>query len=94
MRRLDDWLSVMAAVFGELYRITQPGGWVAFEVGEVHGGRLRLDEHIVPVGEAAGFVCAAVLVNQQRFTKTANIWGIRNNERGTNTNRVVLFRKA
>ncbi len=94
MRRLDDWLSVMAAVFGELYRITRPGGWVAFEVGEVHGGRLRLDEHIIPVGEAAGFVCAAVLVNQQRFTKTANIWGIRNNERGTNTNRVVLFRKA
>ena len=94
MRRLDDWLSVMAAVFGELYRITRPGGWVAFEVGEVRGGRLRLDEHIIPVGEAAGFVCAAVLVNQQRFTKTANIWGIRNNERGTNTNRVVLFHKA
>jgi len=35
-----------------------------------------------------------VLVNQQRFTKTANIWGIRNNERGTNTNRVALFRKG
>ncbi len=94
MRRLDDWLSVMATVFGELYRVTRPGGWVAFEVGEVRGGRLWLDEHIIPAGEAAGFTCVAVLVNQQRFTKTANIWGIRNNERGTNTNRIALFRKA
>jgi hypothetical protein len=94
MRRLDDWLSVMRAVFDELYRITRSGGWVAFEVGEVRGGRLWLDEHIIPIGEAAGFTCVAVLVNQQRFTKTANIWGVRNNEHGTNTNRIVLFRKA
>ncbi len=94
MRRLDDWLSVMRAVFDELYRITRSGGWVAFEVGEVRGGRLWLDEHIIPIGEAAGFTCVAVLVNQQRFTKTANIWGVRNNERGTNTNRIALFRKA
>ena len=94
MRRLNDWLSVMRAVFDELYRVTRPGGWVAFEVGEVRGGRLWLDEHIIPTGEAAGFTCVAVLVNQQRFTKTANIWGVRNNERGTNTNRIALFRKA
>ena len=33
------------------------------------------------------------LVNQQVFTKTANIWGIDNNTRGTNTNRIVLLRK-
>jgi methylase of polypeptide subunit release factors len=94
MRRLEDWLQVMRAVFEELYRITRPGGWVAFEVGEVQGGRLRLDEQVIPLGTFAGFTCVAVLVNQQRFTKTANIWGIRNNERGTNTNRVALFRKG
>ena len=27
------------------------------------------------------------------FTKTANCWGVTNNRKGTNTNRVVLFRK-
>jgi len=93
VRRLADWLDMTRAVFGELHRVTRPGGWVAFEVGEVRSGRLWLDEHVIPVGEAAGFTCVAVLVNQQRFTKTANIWGIRNNECGTNTNRVVLFHK-
>jgi hypothetical protein len=83
----------MAAVFGELYRITRPGGFVAFEVGEVRKGKLKLDEAVVPLGEHAGFTCVGVVVNQQEFTKTANIWGVKNNKSGTNTNRIALFRK-
>jgi len=27
------------------------------------------------------------------FTKTSNIWGIDNNTCGTNTNRIVVFKK-
>ncbi|MFC1463562.1 MAG: DNA methyltransferase [Candidatus Brachytrichaceae bacterium NZ_4S206] len=92
-RTLEAWSAVMRELFVELYRITRPGGWVAFEVGEVRGGRVRLDEHVAPLGEAAGFACVAILINRQRFTKTANIWGIANNTRGTNTNRIVVFRK-
>ncbi|MCS6847661.1 MAG: DNA methyltransferase [Anaerolineae bacterium] len=92
-RTLEAWEAVMRAVFVELYRVTRPGGWVAFEVGEVRGGRVCLDEHVAPLGEAAGFACVAILINRQRFTKTANIWGIANNARGTNTNRIVVFRK-
>jgi hypothetical protein len=90
---VDEWSSVMLAVFNELYRITQRGGWVAFEVGEVRKGEIKLDEHVVPLGIQVGFDCQGILVNQQEFTKTANIWGIRNNARGTNTNRVVMFFK-
>lgn len=93
-RTLDAWQAVMRDVFVELFRITRPGGWVAFEVGEVRGGNLRLDEHVIPLGEAAGFVCIAVLVNRQSFTKTSNIWGVHNNIKGTNTNRIVVFRKG
>jgi DNA methylase len=88
-----DWRLKMGAVFGELYRITRRGGWVAFEVGEVRKGQIRLEEHVVPLGIAAGFACEAILINTQRFTKTANIWGVGNNEAGTNTNRIVVFRK-
>jgi hypothetical protein len=33
------------------------------------------------------------LLNTQQFTKTANCWGVRNNTRGTNSNRIVVFRK-
>jgi hypothetical protein len=92
-RSIEDWSAVMSAVFTELYRITKPGGWVAFEVGEVKRGAIRLEEVVAPVGIAAGFECQAVLINAQRFTKTANIWGISNNRLGTNTNRIAVFRK-
>ncbi|BCX05307.1 MAG: DNA methylase [Candidatus Roseilinea sp.] len=93
-RTLEAWSAVMRDVFAELYRITRPGGWLAFEVGEVRGGQVCLDEYVAPLGEAAGFTCVAILINRQRFTKTANIWGIANNARGTNTNRIVVFRKV
>ena len=92
-RTVEDWAAEMAAVFKELHRVTRPGGWVAFEVGEVRRGTVNLDEVIAPVGISAGFDCSAILINAQRFTKTANIWGVRNNSLGTNSNRIVLFRK-
>jgi hypothetical protein len=92
-KKLDDWEKVMLNVFKELYRITKRSGYVAFEVGEVKRGKIKLDEHIAPIGIKAGFECLGIVINQQKFTKTANIWGINNNEVGTNTNRIVVFRK-
>ena len=92
-RTVPEWEDVMGAVFQELYRITAPGGRVAFEVGEVRKKTVRLEEHVVPLGCAAGFSCEGVIINQQAFTKTSNIWGIGNNEYGTNTNRIVVFSK-
>ena len=74
---LEDWSGAMLAVMHELYRVTRPGGWVAFEVGEVRGGKIKLEETVAPLGLAAGFACEAILINAQRFTKTANIWGVR-----------------
>jgi len=41
----------------------------------------------------AGLRPELVLINDQKFTKTANCWGVDNNDKGTNTNRIVLFRK-
>ncbi len=87
------WSKEMAAVFGELYRVTRQGGFVAFEVGEVRGGKVNLDECVIPLGIAAGFECLGVVVNSQQFTKTSNIWGVSNMSRGTNTNRIVVFKK-
>jgi hypothetical protein len=92
-RSLEDWSAKMASVFKELLRITRTGGWVAFEVGEVRNGTIKLDEHVVPLGLTAGFRCEGIVINLQKFTKTANIWGIKNNKVGTNTNRIVLFQK-
>ena len=92
-RTVPDWSRVMGEVFRELFRITGRRGWVAFEVGEVRNRTVRLEEAVIPLGIAAGFTPVGVLINTQRFTKTSNIWGIENNRRGTNTNRIVVFRK-
>lgn len=92
-RSIDEWCTVMGAVFKELHRITRPEGWVAFEVGEVRNGSMKLDEFVVPLGTNAGFKCRGIIINSQKFTKTSNIWGVKNQSRGTNTNRIVLFQK-
>lgn len=90
---LDRWTEIMGRVLAELARVLRPGGWIAFEVGDVLAGRVMLDEHIAPAGMRAGLECRGIVVNAQLFTKTANVWGVRNNRRGTNTNRIVLLRK-
>ncbi|PKM83919.1 MAG: DNA modification methylase [Firmicutes bacterium HGW-Firmicutes-13] len=93
-RNVEDWTSVMGEVFKELFRITGEGGWAAFEVGEVKNGSLNLEEYVVPLGLKAGFTCEGIMINMQEFTKTSNIWGINNNKSGTNTNRIILFKKG
>ena len=92
-RTVPQWSEMMSFVFDELYRITLPGGWIAFEVGEVNNGEIKLDESVVPLGLNSGLECAGIMVNSQDFTKTSNIWGINNMKVGTNTNRIVIFHK-
>ncbi len=92
--KLEDWQKAMTQVFHELYRVLKPNGHIAFEVGEVHKGKTRLEETVLTCGCSAGLEPLLVLINDQKFTKTANCWGIDNMSRGTNTNRIVLFRKS
>jgi hypothetical protein len=93
-RKVTDWQAAMTTVFQELARVLRPGGHVAFEVGEVRGGKVKLEEAVLPCGVACGLEPLLVVINAQQFTKTANCWGVRNNAKGTNTNRIVVFRKG
>lgn len=93
-KRLEEWEQAMTEVFVELERVLKPGGHIAFEVGEVRKGSVRLEEAVLRCGRAAGLEARFVLINAQAFTKTANCWGVANNAKGTNTNRIVVFQKA
>lgn len=93
IKSLQDWVARMTDVFRELKRVLQPGGIVAFEVGEVRNGVLLLENEVVKAGFEAGLVPECIMINSQNFTKTANCWGVSNNQKGTNSNRIVILKK-
>jgi len=93
LKKIEDWNIFMSKVFKEFYRIIKNEWYIAFEVWEVKWWKINLDEHVVQIWLNAWFKCIWVLVNQQDFTKTANIWWVNNNNKWTNTNRIVLFQK-
>ena len=89
----DAWQAAMTRTFRELRRILVSGGFVAFEVGEVRRGKVLLEDLVVPAAQEAGLEPSMILLNDQKFTKTANCWGVDNLKKGTNTNRIVLIGK-
>ena len=92
-KKAEDWQKAMNKVFVEMHRILAPGGFVAFEVGEVRGGTLPMETLVVPAAVAVGLRPVLIMINDQQFTKTANCWGVSNLRKGTNTNRIVLLQK-
>ena len=93
-KNIEDWSAKMSDVFKELNRVSKAKGVVAFEVGEIRNGKIKLEDHIIPVAENNGFKVKEIMINKQNFTKTSNIWGVSNNQGGTNTNRIVLLEKV
>jgi hypothetical protein len=87
------WQGVVRDALSELARVIRVGGHVAFEVGEVRNGRVLLERLVWEACEGLPFDRLFVMVNRQAFTKTANCWGVRNNAKGTNTNRIVVLRR-
>ncbi len=89
-RDIASWEAFVRRAFHEFARVVRPGGFIAFEVGEVRGGKILLERHVAAAIEGLPFDIAGVMVNQQSFTKTANCWGVNNNRGGTNSNRIVM----
>jgi hypothetical protein len=89
-RDIPAWEAFVRRTFTEFARILRPGATIAFEVGEVRGGKVLLERHVAGAIHGLPFDILGVMVNQQDFTKTANCWGVNNNRGGTNTNRIVL----
>lgn len=87
------WEEMVREVLVEQARVLQVGGHVAFEVGEVRNGKILLEKAVWRAASGLPFERLGVMINQQEFTKTANCWGVGNNAKGTNTNRIVLLRR-
>lgn len=94
LRSVQEWVTCMTEVFLELHRVLKKSGHIAFEVGEVRNGSLQLEHQVVMAAHQAGLVADNILINRQSFTKTANCWGVNNNRKGTNSNRIVVLRKG
>jgi hypothetical protein len=87
------WQNMVRDTLIELARVVHPGGYVAFEVGEVRNGKVLLERLVWEAADGLPFDRLFVMVNQQEFTKTANCWGVKNNTSGTNTNRIVVLQR-
>ena len=90
-RSVEAWTAFVREVFGELARVVRPGGHVAFEVGEVRNAKVLLERAVRDAVEGLPFAIEGVVVNLQDFTKTSNCWGVSNNKKGVNTNRIVIM---
>ena len=93
LQSIADWQRFTAETLQELCRVVRPGGTICYEVGEVRNATVKLEDVVLGAIRDAQLPVEVigVLVNQQDFTKTSNTWGVTNNQRGTNTNRVVMM---
>lgn len=93
-KKIEEWQDAMTRAFTKMHDLLQTNGFVAFEVGEVRNGKVKLEDYVIPAAETAGLVPHLVIINEQKFTKTSNCWGVDNLQKGTNTNRIILLQKV
>lgn len=98
--RLDSWIEFIKSSMRQMHRVLKPGAFAAIEVGEVMDGKtlLYLDETLVDIAEqlhheGLRLTPEHMYIHQQDFTKLANCFKVDNNSKGTNTNRITVFRK-
>lgn len=92
-KTVEGWQMFIQSTMKELARITRSGGYIAFEVGEIRKGSIRLEENVIAAAKGLSVKVMAVMINQQNFTKISNCWGVSNNDAGTNSNRIVILKK-
>ena len=92
--KLEEWKRLVRRALANVAAVTRLGGAFAFEVGEVRRGSLLLDRVVADVARETPWEPVCIVVNEQRFTKTSNTWGVDNNRGGTNSNRIVVLRRG
>ena len=90
----EQWESFIEKTLTECARVMKKNAYLVMEVGDVkHGsGVLNLDDLVVRAAEKSSLVWEKTYINAQKFTKLSNCWNVSNNEKGTNSNRCVVFK--
>ncbi|MDX1961464.1 MAG: site-specific DNA-methyltransferase [Leptospiraceae bacterium] len=90
---LDTWKLFIEKTLQELSRVMKKNAQLVMEVGDVQYGKsiLNLDEVVLRASEKTDLHWTKTYINSQKFTKLSNCWNIKNNEKGTNSNRCVVL---
>lgn len=91
--KLDEWNQNMLAVMKKLSLGLRQGGYICFEVGDVQKGKVKLDESVMRIAGLIGLTPVCVVENSQDFAKVSQTYGVRNNEDGTNSNKICVLQK-
>ncbi|WP_325047911.1 DNA methyltransferase [Leptospira santarosai] len=91
---LDTWMEFIRETLKELSRVLKSNGVCVMEVGDIKKGSavFNLDEYVIEAASDSGLEWETTFINDQKFTKLSNCWNVSNNEKGTNSNRCVVFR--
>ncbi|EMF73432.1 DNA methylase domain protein [Leptospira interrogans serovar Icterohaemorrhagiae str. Verdun HP] len=91
---LNAWTDFIHDTLKELSRVLKPEGICVMEVGDIKKGPtvFNLDEYVIQAASGSGLEWETTFINDQKFTKLSNCWNVSNNEKGTNSNRCVVFR--
>lgn len=93
---LDSWTEFMKDTLKSTSRVLKKGCYLVVEVGEVKKGNrlIPLEDYVLEAGVSVGLEWSRTYINTQKFTKLSNCWNVSNNEKGTNSNRCVVFQKV
>lgn len=89
---IEKWNEFMKQTIVELSRVTKKNKMICIEVGEIKKSSIFLEENIIAIVKELGLKVQEVIIQESNFTKTSNTWGILNNKKGTNTNRIVVIK--
>ena len=92
-KTVESWTEFTRDTLKELCRVVKSNGHIAYEVGEVRKGKVLLEQFVAEAAKNLPLEILGVMVNEQNFTKTANCWGVKNNKKGTNSNRIVVMKR-
>jgi DNA modification methylase len=90
----EQWKKFIQETLVACERVMKKNAYLVMEVGDVSSGSkiINLDDLVVEASTSTSFVWEKTYINSQKFTKLSNCWNVSNNEKGTNSNRCVIFK--